>query len=54
MCVSAFQLAKVVKTGDVVNALFKYGPIILFGIGGIIFLIMAILSWKEYFSNRKH
>ncbi|MBR3058796.1 MAG: hypothetical protein IKG93_12655 [Clostridiales bacterium] len=52
MCESAFQLSRLIKTGDVVDALTKYGPISLFSIGGLIFLVMAIRAWKEYFSNK--
>lgn len=53
MLTSAFCLSKLVQTGDVVDALTKYGPICLFGIGFLIFLILAILSWKEYVHGKR-
>jgi len=53
MGMSTFQAANLVKTGDVVSALVKYGSISLFGIAGIIFMVLAIQSWREYLSEKK-
>lgn len=49
-----FILSTLIKTGDVIDRNLAYGICILFGIAGLIFLILAILSWREYFSNKKH
>ena len=49
-----FILSTLVKTGDVIDRNLAFGICILFSIAGLIFLILAILSWRDYFSKKNH
>ncbi|MBP5493133.1 MAG: hypothetical protein J6Y08_09835 [Clostridiales bacterium] len=46
-------LSYIVSTGDVSDKTIGFGLCALFGVAGIIFLIMALLACKEYIDEKK-